>query len=44
MKKTVKPSLGKHVIDPPRHRGLGEGVFIRLDEQEVRAWKTSQPL
>jgi hypothetical protein len=42
MKKTVKPSLGKHVNFLPAIEVFGEGVFIRLDEQEVRAWE-NQP-
>jgi hypothetical protein len=42
MKKTVKPSLGKHVNFLPAIEVFGEGVFVRLDEQEVRAWE-NQP-
>lgn len=42
MKKTVKPSLDKHIDFLPAIEVFGEGVFIRLDEQAIRNWE-SQP-
>lgn len=44
MRRTVKPSLDKHVNFLPAIEVFGEGVFIRIDEQAIRNWESEQPV